>query len=118
MAAQQKRKQVVRDVSGIPSIKDRASDVVSGRGGYTRDRSPQVVNLRKPYPKNQRKSEKNLHSRPLKIGTWNVRTMNVKGKLENIKEEMRRNGLNVLGLSEVRWKESGDFESDDYRVVY
>ena len=54
----------------------------------------------------------------MRIGTWNVRTMNVKGKVENVKEEMRRNGINVLGISEVRWKESGDFISDGFRVVY
>ena len=44
--------------------------------------------------------------------------MNVEGKLENVKKEMKRNGLNVLGMSEVRWKECGDFESKGYRVVY
>src|SRR3989454_1468360 len=44
--------------------------------------------------------------------------MNVKGKLENVKKEMKGNGLNVLGMSEVRWKECGDFESEGYRVVY
>ena len=38
----------------------------------------------------------------LKIGTWNVRTMFQKGKLENVKKEMARLKLNVLGLSEVR----------------
>ena len=47
-----------------------------------------------------------------------MRTMNVEGKLENVKEEMKRNGLNVLGLSEVRWTECGDFGSQGYRVVY
>ena len=26
--------------------------------------------------------------------------------------------MNVLGVSEVRWKGSGDFESDGYRVIY
>jgi len=52
------------------------------------------------------------------IGTWNVRTMNQKGKLENVKREMERYGINILGLSEVSWKGSGDFESDGTRVVY
>ena len=41
----------------------------------------------------------------LKIGTWDVQTMLQKGKLENIKQEMRRMKLNILGLSEMRWKE-------------
>ena len=38
----------------------------------------------------------------MRIGTWNVRTMQKRGKLENIKREMSRNRLNILGLSEVR----------------
>ena len=54
----------------------------------------------------------------VKIGAWNVRTMGVKGKLENVKREMVRNGLNMLGVSEVRWNGNGDFESDDFRVIY
>ena len=41
-------------------------------------------------------------TKEIKIGTWNVRTMNVKGKLENVKQEMKRYNLNVLGISEVR----------------
>ena len=54
----------------------------------------------------------------LNVGTWNVRTMRVRGKLENVKQEMRRLKLNVLGLSEVRWEGEGDFVSDEYRVIY
>ena len=54
----------------------------------------------------------------VRVGAWNVRTMLRKGKLENVKLEMTRLGLNVLGLSEVRWKEGGDFVSDGVRVMY
>ena len=75
------------------------------------DGSPQVVNQQTDRPGPSEKEE-------LKIGTWNVRTMNGEGKVENVKEEMRRNGINVLGISEVRWKENGDFISDGFRVVY
>jgi endonuclease/exonuclease/phosphatase family metal-dependent hydrolase len=62
-----------------------------------------------------------MHSiRPkiIKVGTWNVRTMRTKGKLENLKREIQRAEINVLGLSEVRWKGQGDFMSDDYRIIY
>src|SRR5579864_3279387 len=52
------------------------------------------------------------------MGTWNVRTLNVKGKLENLKEEMIKYNLNVLGISEARWMDEADFESDGYRVIY
>src|SRR6478609_3745234 len=44
--------------------------------------------------------------------------MNAMGKLENVKEKMRRNRLSIMGVSEVRWKDGGDFVSDRYRVMY
>jgi exonuclease III len=54
----------------------------------------------------------------MRVGTWNVLTMNEMGKWENVKEEMRRNRLHVLGLSEVRWKVGGEFESGGYKIMY
>src|SRR6476469_4076439 len=44
--------------------------------------------------------------------------MNAMGKLENVKEEMRRNRLSIMGVSEVIWKDGGDFVGDGYRVMY
>ncbi len=52
------------------------------------------------------------------MGTWNLCTMMRGGKIENVKKEMKRYGINVLGLSEVRWKDASDFMSDDTRVIY
>src|SRR6267154_1577204 len=40
------------------------------------------------------------------------------GKLEEVKREMKRNGLSILGVSEVRWTGQGDFESDGVRIIY
>src|SRR6476469_8633140 len=54
----------------------------------------------------------------IRVGTWNVRTMNAMGKLENVKEEMWRNRLSIMGVSEARWRDGGDFVSDGYRVMY
>ena len=54
----------------------------------------------------------------LRIGTWNVRTMNRKGKLENLKREMERNSLDVVGVSEMRWRGEGDFWSEKHRIIY
>ena len=31
---------------------------------------------------------------------------------------MERNQVNILGLCEVRWKDCGDFLSDDIRIIY
>ena len=43
--------------------------------------------------------------------------MQKRGKLENIKRDMSRNRLNILGLSEVWWKESRDLTSDGVRMI-
>jgi endonuclease/exonuclease/phosphatase family metal-dependent hydrolase len=61
---------------------------------------------------------KRREKKEMRIGTWNVRTLMSKGKLENAKREMQRNRIDVLGLSEVRWQGTGDFYSDRYRVIY
>ena len=45
-----------------------------------------------------------------KIGTWNIRTLNQGGKLENLKTEMQKTDVSVLGVSEVRWKGQGEIE--------
>ena len=49
----------------------------------------------------------------LKIGTWNVRSMLKSGKLANVIQEMRQAKLDVLGLTEVRWKDGGEFITKD-----
>lgn len=43
-----------------------------------------------------------------KIGTWNIRTLYQAGKLENVAREMLRYNLEILGLAEVRWDNSGE----------
>ena len=51
------------------------------------------------------------------IGTWNVRSMN-QGKLEVVKQEMARVNIDILGISELRWTEIGEFNSDDSYIYY
>ena len=51
------------------------------------------------------------------IGTWNVRSMN-QGKLEVVKQEMIRVNIDILGISELRWMEIGEFNSDDHYIYY
>ena len=43
---------------------------------------------------------KQQEKRRLRIGAWNVRTLLQAGKLENLKEEMRRNKVDVMGISD------------------
>ena len=51
------------------------------------------------------------------IGTWNVRSMN-QGKLEVVKQEIARVNINILGISELKWKGIGEFNSDDHYIHY
>jgi len=45
---------------------------------------------------------------------WNVRTLNRGDKFENLKREMQKNEVSVLGVSEVRWKGQGEIRSGNY----
>ena len=51
------------------------------------------------------------------IGTWNVRSMN-QGKLEVVKQEMARVNVDILEISELKWTEMGEFNSDDQYIYY
>ena len=44
----------------------------------------------------------------MKIATWNVRTMYQAGKLDNITQEATQLKVDIFGLAEVRWLESGN----------
>jgi exonuclease III len=59
---------------------------------------------------NYRKTGKDTHQ--YRIGTWNERTLNQGGELENL-QEMEKNGVSVMGVSKVRWKGHGDIRSGD-----
>ena len=51
------------------------------------------------------------------IGTWNVRSMN-QGKLRAIKQEIARVNVHILGISELKWMQMGEFNSDDHCIYY
>ena len=51
------------------------------------------------------------------MGTWHVRFMN-QGKLEVVKEEMARVNIDILGISELKWTGTGEFNSDDHYIYY
>ena len=57
------------------------------------------------------------HKEQYCIGTWNVRSMN-QGKLEVVKQEMARVNINILGISEVWWTGTCEFNSDDHCIYY
>ena len=51
------------------------------------------------------------------IGIWNVRSMN-QGKLEVVKQEMERVNTDILGISELKWTGTGEFNSHDHYIYY
>ena len=50
-------------------------------------------------------------------GTWDIRSMN-QGKLEVVKQEMARVNVDILVISELKWTEMGEFNSDDHYIYY
>ena len=44
--------------------------------------------------------------------------MNKPGKLENRKHERSRLNIYIQALSEVRWKDSGDYNDGDTKIIY
>ena len=38
------------------------------------------------------------------------------GKLDVVKQEMARVNINILGISELKWTEMGEFNSDDHYI--
>ena len=50
-------------------------------------------------------------------GTWKVRSMN-QGKLEVVEQEMAREKVNILGISERKWTGMGEFNSDNHYVYH
>ena len=41
-----------------------------------------------------------------------------RGKVENVKQEMKRMEINILGLSEMRWNGAGCVTSGGYKILY
>ena len=51
------------------------------------------------------------------IGTGKVRSIN-QGKLEEVKQEMARVNVDILGISELKWTEMDEINSDDHYIYY
>ena len=49
------------------------------------------------------------------IGTWNVKSMN-QDNLEVVKHEIARVNVSILGISELKWTEMDEFNSNDHYI--
>ena len=47
------------------------------------------------------------------IGTWNVRSIN-QGKSGVVKQDMARDSIDILAISELKWTRMGEFNSADH----
>ncbi|KAI5715694.1 hypothetical protein M8J77_020891 [Diaphorina citri] len=74
--------------------------------------------LMKTLTPSKKKNNQKQKVKPLNIGTWNVRTMNGKEKIENLKRELVKYNIDILGLAEVRWEGEGEIILEDYKMVY
>ena len=54
----------------------------------------------------------------IRIGTWNMRILYQCGKVENVKNEMTRLKINILGINETRWPKNSDFMIDHFKMIY
>jgi len=57
------------------------------------------------------------HKEQYCIQPWNVKSTN-QVKLEVVKEEMARENINILGISELKRTGMGEFNSDDHYIYY
>lgn len=93
----------------------------SGRRGNLKYRASQVVNQRNPCSTKRRTTSndglKTTNTR-LRICTWNVRSLYQAGKLDNLLQEMNRLAIDILGISELRWKGSGMCQKEDCTLYY
>ena len=54
----------------------------------------------------------------MNIGTWNIRTLTDIGRFEDAKHYMETFKINILGLSEMRWKGAGETTSNGHKIIY
>ena len=63
-------------------------------------------------------NKKHLATQRITGTTRNVRTLYQKAQLENVMQEMQRLEIDVLGLSEIRWTNTGSFDKQGYHVIW
>ena len=62
--------------------------------------------------------KRNLRSRTINIGTWNIRTMLELGKLQLLLQELDTLHIGITGLCEHRWKNDGKFTNGNHTIYF
>jgi hypothetical protein len=53
----------------------------------------------------------------LRLATWNIRTLNYPGALQNQKDHIRKYNTGTAALQEIRWKGKGIIHSEEFTVI-
>ena len=85
----------------LPSNQGRVEKLATGKHVNTRHTTGNTQRLR---------PVKNI----LTVGTWNVQTLWAAGKLELLRNEMKRFKYDIIGVSEVRWTGKGETPNGDF----
>ena len=76
------------------------------------------VSFGRDYHALQVKPGRHQATAAVNISTWNVRTMNRSGKLDNLVKEVKWLNISILGVAEVRWPGAGKIVSDEMTFLY
>ena len=71
-------------------------------------------------PQSQATDQQHLKIRKqhIRIGTWNVRTLHQSGKLENLILEAEALNVDILGITETRWKDAGYTRKENFSFIH
>ena len=96
------------------------SDTIPDRSSPGTRTAPSVDNQGRgdKYATGQETTRKIRGRENITIGTWNVRTLNATGKVNELTHEMTRYNWHVIGLCEVRWKQFGETTTDEGHKIY
>ena len=88
--------------------------------GNLQDGSGKLATGKTNFEKTTKKQQKTIKTldRITTVGTWNVRTLQPCGKVEELEHELKRYRWNVIGLAEVRWKGNGEKTTDSGNVIW
>jgi hypothetical protein len=52
------------------------------------------------------------------MASWNVRSLNQTGAMRNLIGELKKYGIMIAAIREIKWRGNNVFDSEDYTVYY